>query len=98
MSHQNKQIDHAIDKIVGCSLKTDFRDPLQNTTHTQIIECGEVNLVPTWSFLPYCGTGSYFDCYQNGKKITKRYANHLIYKGILPAIYAKAVEVQKLKK
>lgn len=53
VSHENLPVLKAVDKTMDCSLHTEMRTPLLRTTPTQLIEHGEVELIPTWSIQPY---------------------------------------------
>lgn len=52
-SHGSPQTAHANAETKGCSLKTDNRATLPRTTATQLIEHGEVKLLPEQNLHPY---------------------------------------------
>ena len=49
MSHENPHTTQAVNDTKGCSPKTETKVPLLNTTPTQLIEHGKLELVPTQS-------------------------------------------------
>jgi hypothetical protein len=73
---------------------------LLNTIPSQLIEHGEIELVPTQSLLllheSVFGTGRYSAHYQNRNVNTKPATNPVIYNGDLPERYAKAMVAQVL--
>lgn len=55
--HRNLQTTLAVDKTIGYALQVDSKAPLLTTTPVQLIENGDVELVPTWnlhSSIPAC--------------------------------------------
>ena len=83
----------------GCSPQTDGQAPLLETTPTQLIKHGEVQLVPTESF-HHCTQGSFVQegtlSATKGETHTNPAANPLSYNGVLPARYARAMVAQSL--
>lgn len=75
--------------------------PLLKTTPTQVIEHGDVELVPTFT-VHYCecttvhSTGRYSACYPRRKVNTNTATNTSVYSSDLSVTYTIALEVQSL--
>jgi hypothetical protein len=87
----NPKTTQSIDKAIGGFPQTNHKAVLLEKVYAQLIEYGEVMLVPKESFHP-CRP----ECYQRRKVNSKPATNPLIYNGELPTRYAGAIVAQTL--
>ena len=99
----NSQTMQSKVKTIGYSQQSDSKSPLLKVTPTQIIEHGEIEMVPKYTLQPYAvaylfGTGRYSVHYQRRDVNTSIAINCTIYCGVLPASYASVIAEQSLWK
>lgn len=99
----NSQTTQSEVKTTGYSQPTDSKSPLLKVTPTQIIEHGEIEMVPKYTLHPYViaylfGTGRCSLHYQRRDVNISIAINCTIYCGVLPASYASVMAAQSLWK